>query len=156
VSATTAPGASDTAFFNVSGATSGQTASLSADAAVNGLVFGPANPGVMTFRGSGGNRTLTLGTGGIRAWNTTVGFPQGEVTFGSTASGSNVNVVLGGSQDWLMNSRRPVVLNQLAGSAGNNASQTLFLRNSYAGNGNANDAGMNLALAVIGDGTAGG
>jgi fibronectin-binding autotransporter adhesin len=156
VSATTAPGAADTAFFNIGSQGSFQTTSLTADAAINGIVYGPANPAAMTFRGSGGNRTLTIGTGGIRAWNQTVGFPTGEVTFGSTASGSNVNVVLGGSQDWLMNGRRPVVLNQLAGSAGNNASQTLFLRNTYAGNGNANDAGMNLALAVIGDGTAGG
>ncbi|MFM7518923.1 MAG: beta strand repeat-containing protein, partial [Planctomycetota bacterium] len=156
VPATTAPGSADTAFFNVSSASSFQTTSLTADAAINGIVYGPANIAAMTFQGSGGNRTLTIGTGGIRAWNQTNGFPQGTVTFGNATDGSNVNVSLAGSQDWRMLGRAVSVANQLNGSAGAGASQTLFITGTYAGNGNTNDTAMQLQGAVIGNGTAGG
>ncbi len=90
------PVAADTAFFNISTANSAQTVNLAAAHAATGLVFN--NTGTTQLQGSGANRVLTLGTGGIL-----VNAGAGATTIGSTTANQNVSITLGGAQAWTNN-----------------------------------------------------
>lgn len=90
------PGAADTAIFNISTVNAAETVSLAAAHAALGLTFN--NTGTTALVGSGGNRVLTLGTGGIL-----VNAGAGAVTIGSGTANTNVSITLGGAQSWTNN-----------------------------------------------------
>lgn len=97
-----APGASDTAYFNVSGTNSPQIASFGSALSVGGLVF---NNTSTTAINSTANLAITLGAGGL-----VVNSGAGAVTFGTITSGQRVTFTLGASQVW-SNSSSALVFN---------------------------------------------
>ncbi|MFM8291727.1 MAG: hypothetical protein ACKOC4_08520, partial [Planctomycetia bacterium] len=137
--ATQAPGSNDTAIFNTSGSNAAGTALFTGDASVRGLrILQPATGG-LTLRGDGGDRTLTLGSGGIRVepGNTSA------LSVGSASAGQRLNVVLGASQEWRMAGGNVTISNTISGAAASGTSQTLLISNAatVTTNGFANGAG---------------
>jgi autotransporter-associated beta strand protein len=120
-----APGANSTAIFNTSGSNGAGTTVFTSDATVRGLrILQPATGG-LTLRAAGGNRTLTLGSGGIRVQpgNTSA------LTVGSASAGERLNVTLGGSQEWRLAGGNVTISNTVSGAAASGTSQTLLISN---------------------------
>lgn len=100
-----APGALDTAFFNVSTLNTNQIATLNGALSIGGLVF--SSTGTTAIKtNTAANRAITLGSGGI-----TIASGVGAVTFGTTTDTQRVTFTLNGSQIWLNNSSNALVLN---------------------------------------------
>ena len=121
------PGSQDTAVFNTSGGNGSGTAVFTGDASVNGLLLLSSATGNLTLQsGTTGNRTLTLGAGGIR----TLATSGTGVVIGSSVANAGLNVTLNASQQWFLRSGTLWALNNIAGSAGSNAAQTLLIKTS--------------------------
>jgi len=90
-----APGASDTAIFNLSSINGATVVPINADQSVGGMIFN--NTGTTNIRtNSTATRTLTIGSGGI-----TVNSGAGFVSFATTSR--PLFVALSASQTWLNN-----------------------------------------------------
>jgi autotransporter-associated beta strand protein len=99
-----APGASDTAYFNITTVNQAITANLTAALSIGGLVFN--NTGNTSIRTNGAaNRAITLGTSGI-----TINSGAGNVTFGTATANQQVTFTLGGNQTWTNNSSNTLSL----------------------------------------------
>lgn len=101
----TAPGASDTAIFNVTALTTAQTITMDRNISVGGMVFRNTSATAVNTDGAL-DRTMTIGTSGI-----TINSGAGAVTFGSTATRQKVSFILGGAQTWQNNSSNTLALN---------------------------------------------
>ena len=84
--ALSAPGAADTAVFNVSGQTSAGVAVLANDTSVNRLLTLTTATGGLTIRSDGTTRSLTLGPGGIRV-------QAGSLVLGGTTKATGVRPI---------------------------------------------------------------
>ena len=93
------PGAADVAFFSISTVNTSQIVRLNADQDAAGLVFLGSNTATTLLRGTGADRTLTLGTSGI-----TVNSGAGAVTIGSTSNKQGAAITQNGAQTWTNNS----------------------------------------------------
>jgi autotransporter-associated beta strand protein len=89
-----APGASDTAYFNISSLTTPQTVNLYSAPSVQGIVFASAGR-VTLATGTANNRTLTVGSGGI-----SLPSGSGGALIGSTTSNRKIAITLSASQTW--------------------------------------------------------
>ena len=139
--ALSAPGAADTAIFNTSGSNAAGVAVFTANASVAGLrVLQPATGG-LTLRSVTTDRTLTLGSGGIRVQPGN----GSSLTVGSANAGERLNVTLGGSQEWRMAGGNVTISNTVSGAAATGTSQTLVISNfgSLSGGGGAFVDGVN-------------
>jgi len=99
------PGATDTAYFNVSTNNTAQTSTLGANLSVQGLIFNSTGTTAVNSNGSA-NRRITLGTAGL-----TINSGTGSVTFGGTANKTRITFVLGGAHTWQNNSGNTLTLN---------------------------------------------
>lgn len=140
--ALSAPGLSDNAIFSIT-AFSGSTLTpqLNANTQVNSLVFD--NSGVVTLSGTGGNRDLDIGAGGI-----TLSATAANVTIGNAAANRNVFVKIRADQTWTNNSASTLNIRNSA-AASNSASGNVVLTLNAAGSGAISNSG------AFSDGTAG-
>ncbi|MFM8986447.1 MAG: beta strand repeat-containing protein, partial [Planctomycetia bacterium] len=122
------PGANDTAVFNTSGSNAAGTALFTGDASVRGLLVLQTATGGLTLSSTGGDRTLTLGAGGIRVQpgNTSA------LTLGNATAGQRLNVTLGASQEWRMAGGNVTISNTVSGAAASRPSPTLRIANAAA------------------------
>jgi len=100
-----APGALDTAYFNISTLNTNQTATLAGALSIGGLVFNSTGTTAINTNGAA-NRAITLGTAGL-----TINSGAGAVTFGTTTANQQVTFTLGGAQTWTNNSSNALTLN---------------------------------------------
>lgn len=126
----TAPGASDTAIFNVTALATAQTITMDRNISVGGMVFRNTSTTAVNTDGAL-DRAMTIGTSGI-----TINSGAGAVTFGSTATRQKVSFVLGGAQTWQNNSSNTLALN--ANNTINNNGNLLTI----GGSGNTSAAGV--------------
>lgn len=140
--ALSAPGLSDNAIFSIT-AFSGSTLTpqLNANTQVNSLFFD--NSGVFTLSGTGGNRDLDIGAGGI-----TLSAAAANVTIGNSAANRNVFVKIRTDQTWTNNSASTLNIRNSA-AASNSASGNVVLTLNAAGTGAISNSG------AFSDGTAG-
>ena len=141
--AVAAPGASDTAVFNISGQNASGAAVFTGPRSLGEMQILSTATGALTLRGGGADQTLTLGGGGIRAQTTNAS----TFTLGSTTANQGLDVALAASQQWRFGNSLLTLHDQIRGSAGPDASQTLLIQTTSTAT-----AAISAANAVFADG----
>jgi fibronectin-binding autotransporter adhesin len=140
--AVSAPGLSDNAIFSITAFSgSALTFFLNGNTQANSLVFD--NSGVVNISGTGGNRDLDIGAGGI-----TLSATAANVTIGSTTPNRNVFVKIRADQTWTNNSSATLNIRN-SSQASNSAAGPVVLTLNAAGSGGISNSG------AFSDGTAG-
>lgn len=150
--ATAAPGAADDAVFNITSLNGTPvTPVLTANTTVKSLVFD--NTVSLNLAGSGGNRNLDIGSGGITVSGTAA------VTIGDAGANKNIFVKILESQTWTNHATTTLNIRNSAGSS-NAAAGPVVLTLNAAGSGNISNSGSFsdgtggiLALVIDSEGT---
>lgn len=153
--ATAFPGSADDVVFNITSLNATTAASLNANQAVDGITI--KNTGTLVILGTGGNRQLIIGAGGV-----TKDAGSGTVTLGDSGASKNVFLRFQESQTWVNNSSSGLTIRNSAAASDTaagpvtltlNAAGSGSISNSGASNDSTNGASLAIVVASTGSGT---